>query len=78
MKARQNLARWLKLRGLTQAQAAAEVGASQSTVSKWINGDSIPRWQVMQRLERWSQGHVRITDWVSGNECGAEYQDRAA
>jgi len=37
--------------GLTQQQFATEVGVSQQTVSKWITGETTPRFRHLPRIE---------------------------
>lgn len=72
MDARQKLSRWLEIQGLSQAKAAQEMDTAQSTISKWISGKAVPRWTVMVRLEKWTQGFVRVTDWIPSEDRYAE------
>lgn len=39
-----NIARYRKLRGLTQTQLAESVGVTQQAVAAWEAGEAAPRW----------------------------------
>ena len=80
MEARHKLAKWLKMQGLSQSKAAKELGSSQAAMSKWIAGSVTPRLAMMVRIEKWSQGFVRVTDWVPAElpRAGAEYSQAKA
>lgn len=39
---------WLKQEGITQAEIARSLSASEQTVSRWIRSDSIPSWRHRQ------------------------------
>ena len=57
------LARYLVLMKLTQAEFAARVGVSRSTVSLWINRRTIPYRAKMAAIERATRGAVTPADF---------------
>lgn len=45
-----NLNRYMELRGIDQAYIVSQLGITASTVSDWVNGKKYPRVDAMQRL----------------------------
>ena len=59
------LARYLKISGLTDAQFAAMVGASRSIVVKWRRGERSPRPDAVRRIMLATGGDVTPNDLFS-------------
>lgn len=47
----------------TQAEVAADLDTTQGAVSRWCNGDIIPRPQMMEKIIIWSEGKVTPNDF---------------
>jgi predicted transcriptional regulator len=43
----------MERRGLTQGQAASELGVSQKTVSVWLRGDKPPSRERAEKIREW-------------------------
>jgi transcriptional regulator with XRE-family HTH domain len=57
------LQEFLTQKGVTQAEFAASIGASQSTISRLMDG-SLPRLELMKRIYVASNGAVTPNDWL--------------
>lgn len=55
-------------RDITQAQAAAEIGASGAALSDWLAGKKSPDEVSRVRMRKWSGGRVKVTAWDVGRE----------
>lgn len=55
---------WLKKTGKTQARFAASIGASQGQVSHWINGEVLPEFATMVKIQKATKGKVGFKDWL--------------
>ncbi len=50
--------------GLTQYQAADEIGISQASYSRIEGGKVRPSLEMALRLENWSKGAVQMKSWL--------------
>ncbi len=58
------LASFLSANSIRQAVFAAQIGTSQATVSKLVNGDVRPSLELAVRIERATDGAVPVASWV--------------
>jgi transcriptional regulator with XRE-family HTH domain len=61
---RMTLQQYLALVGETQQQFASSIGVSQNTVSRYVNGLTIPRREQLRRIVEVTDGAVTPTDFV--------------
>ena len=61
---------WLAHRGLSNRQAAAELGVSHTTIADWMSGEKRPRiesgWPFI--VQSWTRKRVPWTAWYSDLE----------
>lgn len=50
-----------KLRGITQAKMAEEVGVSRRTLEEWLQGRRYPKGPGMTLIRRWVDQHQKAT-----------------
>lgn len=53
----------IKARGITAAQAAADLKVNKSTMSMWIQGKYLPSADKRDLIEVWSEGRVPRASW---------------
>lgn len=63
--------KYRELRGLSRAQAAAELKTSRVTVYRWELGQIAPSPSTIRKVREWSQGAV------TGDDMLAPHQQRA-
>jgi len=68
------LGAWLKQRRKSQKQFAAEVGASEATVSSWISGRTLPDVRKYPVIEAATAGAVRMADFLDASWIPASGQ----
>lgn len=56
--------KYRELRGLSRAQAAAELKTNRVTVYRWEQGLSAPSWASIRQVADWSQGAVTTDDML--------------
>jgi transcriptional regulator with XRE-family HTH domain len=56
---------WLRQQGVSRAEFAELIGASEEGVAKWLRGERIPRRAVMQRIVKATRGRVTATDFYA-------------
>ncbi len=59
-----NLQAFITLHGIKQAEFAASIGATQSMVSRLINGAAIPSLSLAAKIERATGGAVPASSWI--------------
>lgn len=47
---KKNLAIYIKKSGITQAELASKIGVGRSNITNWLNGNSIPDLDVINRI----------------------------
>jgi DNA-binding XRE family transcriptional regulator len=55
---------WRERSGLSQARAAAKVGAKQKTWCQWEADATTPEIDFAEAIERLTSGSVAMRDWV--------------
>jgi transcriptional regulator with XRE-family HTH domain len=58
-----NIAAYRDSRGITQAELAAELSVTQSTVARWEAG-SMPARDMLARIAEITGGQVMPNDWI--------------
>lgn len=58
-----NLRDWREAEGLTQEQAAARIGISQGTLSRYESGKQEPSMATVRRIKAATDGKVTAEDW---------------
>ena len=58
------LAKWLKVKKITQSKFAQLIGVSDASVSLWLNGSRIPRPKAMLRISKITGGSVRPQEFI--------------
>lgn len=71
MTGRRKLLKWMSLHGHTQVSFARQLGVTQSGLSRWLNGPTIPRWPHLRRIHNVTDGFVCPDDWLAEPEKGA-------
>ena len=64
-------------RGITQAELAAELSVTQSTVARWESG-AMPARDMLARIAELTRGQVMPNDWLDIPTPDAASQDAAA
>ena len=59
------LFQYLASKEISQARFAEQVGVSQPTLSRYVNGDSLPSVVVGARIAEITQNKVSVNDWVN-------------
>lgn len=59
-----NLQAFIVERGIKQADFAASIGATQSMVSRLINGAATPSLALAAKIERATAGAVPASSWI--------------
>lgn len=57
------LFQYLASKEISQARFAEQIGVSQPTLSRYVNGDSIPSVVVGARIADITQNLVSVNDW---------------
>lgn len=57
------LFQYLASKEISQARFAEQVGVSQPTLSRYVNGDSLPSVVVGARIAEITQNKVSVNDW---------------
>ena len=57
------LFQYLANKEISQASFAEQVGVSQPTLSRYVNGDSLPSVVVGARIAEITQNKVSVNDW---------------
>jgi len=57
------LHQYLTKTGLTQTQLAAQIGVSQSRISRWLRGE-VPRLATLMRIQAATNGRVKPADFL--------------
>ena len=57
------LFQYLANKEISQARFAEQVGVSQPTLSRYVNGDSLPSVVVGARIAEITQNKVSVNDW---------------
>lgn len=68
MKAPKRLKAWRVLAGLTQCDAAARAGVSQTAWNHWEAGKKKPDVDNAVELEKLTEGAVSVQDWADPRE----------
>ncbi|MHC4617174.1 MAG: helix-turn-helix transcriptional regulator [Planctomycetota bacterium] len=72
--AHEQLKVWLEKEGLSQEWLAHVLETNQSTVSRWVNGDTKPDIQYRMAIRYLSRSSVHIDDWFSPEEHEIAYR----
>lgn len=56
--------KYRELRGLSRAQAAAELKTNRVTVYRWEQGHTAPSWSAIRKVSDWSDGAVTTDDML--------------
>ena len=54
---------YLTNKNITQEQAAKELGVTQATVSRWVQGDFVPSKELMLKIVAYTKGEVKPNDF---------------
>jgi len=57
------LAEWMRLHEMTQQRFAGEVGVTQTTVSRWLDGGTLPSLPAILAVARVTAGAVTADDF---------------
>lgn len=52
------------VRDIGPVEAAKELGVSYVRYWRWENDEAMPRKAALQKIEKWSEGHVTANDFV--------------
>jgi hypothetical protein len=66
--ARTMLLREIESRGGNKAQVSREIGVSAPSLLAWVCGQARPEYVNRVRIERWSQGRVPQSSWLTPDE----------
>ena len=59
------LFQYLATKEISQARFAEQIGVSQPTLSRYVNGDSLPSVVVGARIADITQNLVSVNDWAN-------------
>jgi transcriptional regulator with XRE-family HTH domain len=59
------LSAWLAQTETRPAHLAKTLGVAHSTVSRWLDGDTIPSMEMMRRVADATDGAVMANDWMA-------------
>lgn len=62
---------YLRLHGYTEFAFAAEIGASQASVSMYRRGKRVPRPPIMRRITTATKGAVQASDFYDAFEAAS-------
>lgn len=65
---------YLKQERLSPDQFGRMVGVDGSTVRRWIAGDSRPRWRILAKITRQTNGLVRGADFEFDGLASEDHQ----
>jgi transcriptional regulator with XRE-family HTH domain len=63
-----HLRRYLSANGISPPDFAAAIGVSNQAVHRYVNGERIPRPDVMDRIKRATKGNVKADDFYPCRE----------
>jgi DNA-binding transcriptional regulator YdaS (Cro superfamily) len=72
------LADYLRLHNKTATEFAAELAVDKSTVSRWLSGESRPRWADVPAIVRVTGGAVTANDFMPAGPADGAADVRAA
>lgn len=55
---------YLARKGLSRSAFGAQIGVSHAAIVRYVNGSRRPSWEVMERIERITEGKVRPNDFL--------------
>ncbi len=61
---------YLKMTGQTRKAFAKRAGCDRTTIGRLVNRKEMPRWRLMEAIERASDGHVTPNDFRSWEPIG--------
>ena len=59
---------WIAANDMTMAAFAALIGVEAASVTRYANGDRIPRREIMRRITSVTDGKVTANDFIEGEE----------
>ena len=59
---------WIAQRGITREAFAALIDVEAPTVTRYANGDRVPRPRIMRRIIEVTEGQVTANDFIGGKE----------
>lgn len=62
---------------MSHAAFGEKIGATQATVSRYVNGDRFPSPEMIQKIVKATKGKVTAADLVSGFEKAKVRRERA-
>lgn len=65
------LGAWLTNEGVTRDAFASRIGVNAASVSRYINGDRVPRRPIMFRIRKETRGEVTANDFLETTEAAA-------
>lgn len=73
------LEKYLKSRGISQRFFAKKIGTTPTNLSSLINGKSTPSLGLAYEIEKHTDGHVTVYDWIpnASNETDTDSRDNA-
>lgn len=66
------LGEWLQLNGRSRADFARVIGVEVESVTRYVNGDRVPRPLIMGKIKTETDGMVTADDFMSTQTAAAE------
>ena len=67
----ETLAQYLEAEQMPQSALARQLRVDQSTVSKWVSGESIPRKRAITEIAKITEGRVGPASWFETTDGAA-------
>lgn len=71
------LGAWLTGEGVTREAFASRIGVNEASVSRYINGDRVPRRKIMLRIRKETNGKVTANDFLNEATADADVEEVA-
>ena len=59
---------WLEVAKISQAAFARQIGVAPASVSRWVNRERAPRWELIQKMHTVTKGFVTANDFMPSAE----------
>lgn len=63
---------WMDDNNKTQEKVARDLGVTQGSISRWMNGENVPRPEVMQKIIKYTGGEVTANDFYGVKELSEQ------
>jgi len=56
---------WLETKGIRPATFAKQLGCSHTTIGRYLNGERLPRRNILMKIDKVTEGEVTANDFIN-------------